>query len=140
MTGDDAGTQAMAGTGAMMTAGVLRMITLMVMTVVVMAMSMLIGISNIPLDRICWLFVTVHQFSQLLSQHICAWVTFQGLHSVWDLSLISTVPSRGWICKGATLKVLHSLALALSVFNLKPFVWSRKGKVDSKLELDAAEI
>ena len=136
MTGDDAGTQAMAGTGAMMTAGVLRMITLMVMvmTVVVMAMSMLIGISNIPSHLLAFCF------SQLLSQHICAWVTFQGLHSVWDLSLISTVPSRGWICKGATLKVLHLLALALSVFNLKPFVWSRKGKVDSKLELDAAEI
>ena len=125
MTGDDAGTQAMAGTGAMMTAGVLRMITLMVMvmmmTVVVIAMSMLIGISNIPSHLLAFCF------SQLLSQHTSAWVTFQGLHSVWDLSLIRTVPSRGWICKGANLKLLHLLALALSLFNLKPFVWSRKG-------------
>ena len=78
MTGDDAGTQAMAGTGAMMTAGVLRMITLMMvmvlmMTVVVMAMSMLIGISNIPLDLLafcnCSPFVLISFCHNMLGSH-----------------------------------------------------------------------
>ena len=65
---------------------------------------------------------------------MCACVTFQGLHSVWDLTLICAVrTAKARFAKACSLKVLHSLiptfALALasrwlSVFNLKPFVWS----------------
>ena len=75
-----------------------------------------------------WLSEAVYRISQLLSLYMCLRHIPRSAFSLGSYPYLQSANSTGWVCKGTTLKVLHSLILTfalahcLSVFNLKPFV------------------